>query len=75
MLALLRMGLKPGHLVTEGGRVDVHFSPFPPYDRRNEMMRNKIVGMHFGQPIQMSSRLIAALSAQQHCVEHRDNPR
>ncbi len=40
--SIVAHGLKPGHLTSNRGRVDVHFSPFPPHDRRNEMMRRKI---------------------------------
>ncbi len=40
--SIVAHGLKPGHLLTEGGRKDVHFSPFTPYDNRNEMMREKM---------------------------------
>ena len=40
--SIVAHGLKPGHLVTAGRRKDVHFSPFPPYDGRNEMMREKM---------------------------------
>ena len=35
-------GLQPGHKRDKHGRLDIHFSPFPPHDRRNEMMRPKI---------------------------------
>ena len=40
--AIVAHGLKPGHLSQTYGRVDVHFSPFPPHDKRNEMMRDKL---------------------------------
>ncbi len=35
-------GLKPGHLVKQGGRVDIHLGPFPPFDDRNRMMAHKL---------------------------------
>ncbi len=41
--SIVAHGIQPGHVnQTHGGRMDRHFSPFPPYDRRNEMMRHKI---------------------------------
>jgi hypothetical protein len=35
-------GIQPGYKVRAGGRMDVHFSPFPPEDPRNYIMQNKM---------------------------------
>jgi hypothetical protein len=39
---ILRDGLMPGCRLSHKGRADVHFSPFPPMDIRNGMMRKKL---------------------------------
>ncbi len=46
---IVSYGLKPGWMLDRKGRKDIHFSPFPPHDRRNEMMRHKINKISRGQ--------------------------
>ncbi len=38
---IIKNGLKPGSALGKG-RADIHFSPFPPLDRRNEMMARRM---------------------------------
>ena len=49
MAKIVSYGLKPGWMLDRKGRKDIHFSPFPPHDRRNEMMRHKINKISRGQ--------------------------
>ena len=39
---IVAYGLKPGRMLNRTGRKDIHFSPLPPHDARNDMMRLKL---------------------------------